>query len=99
MIPCEQCQQLESCLKKIITKMYNIMGEGRILHISDSVLVILCKQYREYILISEENYVSCLNFLSSMISKPDDFCNKIQYKPYAFWKKEITSTYHKEKLW
>lgn len=95
MTPCKQCKQLESCSKKLIVKMYNIIGEGRILHISDSVLVILCKQYREYIFVSESNYVSCLDFWSTIISKPDDFCNKIHYKPYAFWKKQIQQTYQK----
>jgi predicted nucleic acid-binding Zn finger protein len=75
------------------------MGTGRMLYISDSVLVITCEKYREYIVKSEENYTSCINFLSTVISKPDDFCNKIQYKPYAFWKKEIDLTYHKEKPW
>jgi|WetSurSiteA1Bulk_404760.scaffolds.fasta_scaffold00195_46 hypothetical protein len=97
-IPCEQCEKVKLCSKKIIIKMYNVIGEGRKLHISDSVLVITCKEYREFIVISEDNYVSCMNFFLTKLSKPDDFCNKFEYKPYKFWRNEIISTYHRQKL-
>jgi hypothetical protein len=97
-IPCKDCNLLDSCSKKISSKIYNIVGEGRILEISDFVLIISCERYREYILESEENYNSCINFFVLIKTSSGDFCNKIRYKPYGFWKKQIYSTFKKGKI-